>query len=371
MDLFFYFSITPVFVNTTSNSTGATGLDSLSNTLAYETATRLLVTILAPLLLVLGSTGNILVIIVLRKGALPGVASTLSFTWLAVVDMVVLWASLPDLVLTMHGVSYRDASAVACCATHYAIYSSVSISAWSIVFITVQRVICVVFPFHYKRVATKRSTIAGLLTITILLLATNAHMFWSLGLVFTPTDAAPSTDQHRKLKCGIVPEYEYFFNKIYSWMDLTLASLAPGLIMVIGNILIIQKVVMNRRKRRSLHVSVQHDNNVNGLSAVLIAITCIFIVCTLPVTVFGVGNFGINVERQWALYQLILAIVNLFQYISNSTNIAMYVLTSSIFRRKLLEVVCCRRGKPSKPSKPKTSSSSSGVIAMVTEITHM
>ena len=83
---------------------------------------KVIISIAAPILFLVGMIGNILIIVVIRRGALPSIATTLSFTYLAVVDMIVLVFALVELWLFYYDIYITDFNHTWCAIHAWLIY---------------------------------------------------------------------------------------------------------------------------------------------------------------------------------------------------------------------------------------------------------
>ena len=123
---------------------------------------KVIISIAAPILFLVGVIGNILIIVVIRRGALPSIATTLSFTYLAVVDMIVLVFAPVELWLFYYEIYITYFNHTWCVIHAWLIYVGMSLSSWALAFITIQRAISIYFPLKNVSIATKSNTLIGL-----------------------------------------------------------------------------------------------------------------------------------------------------------------------------------------------------------------
>ena len=362
------------------------------------TIVKILISIAAPILFFVGMIGNILIIVVIRRGALPSIATTLSFTYLAVVDMIVLVFGLMELWLSHYKIDIRILNHTFCAIHTWFIYVGVSLSSWALVFITIQRTISIYFPLKNVTIATKSNTVIGLSVMTILICGLNMHMLWTLGLTTGPPDtiltdnysnsstAATSlttgTRSYGKITtvaitslvapyCFVLPEHYAFFVGVWTWVDFVVACLVPTVILAIGNLLIICRLTTATRKRQEMSQNQDDNDKKHNIPIMLISITILFFVCTIPITVILIGNtewFDLKNPSEAAIQHLVILVANLMQYANNAANFILYCLTSNEFRKKMYELIC-RRKRKQKNVIMKVSATGSAVATDVTNVT--
>ena len=300
--------------------------------------TYILASALSPTLLTIGIVGNILIIIVLQRGVLPGIASTLSFTWLAAADLLTLVNGLTDLWLYATNSSITIKSVIWCKLQSWLLYSAITLSSWCIVFITIQRIMAVTSPLRNKIFATKRNTLIGLISMTVIIFAMNSHMLFAFGHVTLPGD----TDG--PVFCDIITPYHQFFI-VWTWVDLFLASVVPFVIVIVGNCVIIVCLLRARRERQHMARG-RKEGKGSSVAGMLLGVSVMFIICTLPVVVLQIGSrfwFNLRDEGDYARWQMATFIANVIQYVNNTASCLLYTCTSKDFRKKVFELFTRRK----------------------------
>ena len=369
------------------------------------TIVKIIISIAAPILFLVGMIGNILIIVVIRRGALPSIATTLSFTYLAVVDMIVLVFGLLDLWLIYYGIFLKDFNHTWCAIHTWLIYVGVSLSSWALVFITIQRTISIYLPLKNVSIATKSNTLIGLSVMTVLICGLNLHMLWTSCFTTGPptlnagqgsavltgnysisstaaaslttgtqSDVTNSTVDITSLvapNCLVLPEHYTFFYGVWTWVDFVVACLVPTVILAIGNLLIICRLTTATRKRKEMSQNQDDNDKKHNIPIMLISITILFFVCTIPITVLLIGNtewFDLDNPKEAATHHLVNLVANLMQYANNAANFILYCLTSNEFRKKMYELIC-RRKRKQKNVIMKVSATGSAVATEVTNVT--
>ena len=359
---------------------------------------KMLVLVLVPTFLAIGMTGNILIILVIRRGVFSSVATSLSFGYLAIVDMIVLAFGLVGLV-KFDARFMTDMDDTYCKLHSWILYSSVSFSSWALVFITSQRIISIYFPLQTRLIVTKSKTLIGLITMTIVIAGLNSCQLFFSGLtsgynggndpigtretLFNTTTMHTVTNisvtanqvptnisqvmQTAKLSCSALPQYAMIDQDIWPWVDLFVTSVIPAFFLIIGNVLISYRLLLFRRERKIIAKD-RTERKTNTVSILLVATTSLFLVCTLPIVLFlaGLGDMIDTSDYHGiAIYDLISTAFNLLQYLNSTSNFALYCLTSKVFRTKLLDLLCsCRKRQR------KTHETASTIFSLTTSNIH-
>ena len=338
---------------------------------------KMLVSVLMPIFLTIGMIGNILIILVIRRGVFSSIATSLSFGYLAIVDMIVLAFGLVGLVKFDGARLVTDMDDTYCKVHTWILYSSVSFSSWALVFITIQRIISIYFPFQNRLIVTKSKTLIGLIAMTFVLASLNSCQLFIMGLTSDYNGGNDSIDtgealfntttkhtvpnisvtakqvptnisqvmQTAKLSCSGLPQYAMISQDIWPWVDLFVTSVIPALILIIGNMLISYRLVLSRRMRRNMAQDCA-ERKTNTISIMLVATASLFLVCTLPIVLLLAGLKNVidtSDKHGMAIYNLISTAFNLLQYLNSTINFILYCLTSKMFRMKLLDILCNRR----------------------------
>lgn len=110
---------------------------------------KYLLVYIPPVLIILGTFGNVVSFIVLRRRAMSKVSSYLYLASLAIADSLVLYIGLLRLWLDeLTGVNFQDNSEWLCKLTMFLGYLASDLSVWLIIAVTVERYIVVCFPLR-------------------------------------------------------------------------------------------------------------------------------------------------------------------------------------------------------------------------------
>ncbi|CAH1786281.1 unnamed protein product [Owenia fusiformis] len=313
------------------------------------------------IILIIGTLGNVFTIVVLSRKNMRKKTTAMFLTYLACVDTLALWVGLFPNWLAKSSVSLDIVSDVGCKLLAFLAYTPVQLSAWILVMVSNERVIAVYLPTKVNQICAKRMAVCTLAVITFFICAINLHMFWVNGVV----DVRTSKCGVSKSECGVLKEYLYVWEVHLRWLDATIASILPFIIMLIANCMIIGKIV--------LHHTNQSKNKAKVTSMTIMLLVCnfAFIILTLPIVLLEIfksqwyqhfkDEKHDNFFKEREDLELHSTVCQMFQYLNHAINFIMYCFAGPAFRRELLcmmkenrylrKIACCenvnRVGEPS------------------------
>ena len=292
--------------------------------------------IVSPILIVCGTIGNVLSMIVLsRKNMRQSVSSTY-LLGLSAADLMVLYVGLLRQWLRYLGFDIRLATNWLCKLHWWLLYVTLDFSVWLLIMVTIERVISTFKPFSTRILCTRKRAKVAITAVGITVLVCNSHVLY--GMERTITSVENGTFSYN---CGPSPEYAKFFVMVWNYIDLCKFSLIPFLILTLSNIGIIYKVISNNRKMKGqIAPSTVTDvhKKTSAMSRLLVILNVVFIVCTAPVCVYLIGEpywIPKGVPRNIQLQDPWWAVVNILMYINNTVNFILYCLSGSKFRQEL------------------------------------
>lgn len=303
--------------------------------------------ICSPIMIILGTIGNIFCIVILLRKNLRRHTTVVYLVALSLNDLIVLYTGLMrQWIKITFDVDVRLLSEFSCKFHMWMVYVSLDTSAWILVIVTLERVALVWFPHSSKSRCKKQMAgiILGVLLGTVMLV--NAHLMYGIGDV-TMTESNRTTSEQCYYEND---EYKQFYVDIWPWIDLAKFNAVPFAIILIGSICIITNVIKRRRK---LNVSVapqgiqQKDKQVNSMTITLIVLNTAFLISTTPISIYLAfyNKWSKNASNHdVARLVLLWAVVNLLMYSNNTVNFLLYCVSGSNFRR---EIRCLfKRNKP-------------------------
>lgn len=291
-----------------------------------------------PILIVFGTFGNVLTVVVFSKPKFNKSASTTFLLALAVADLAVLYIGLMrQWIKFAFDVDVRHLTGITCKVHWWLMFVSTDCSVWTLTAITTDRLISTLCPLKSKFMCSKKTAKIAVAFIIICAFFTDSHLLFGFDRLEIKNGNTTVI-----IPCGPVNDkYEFFFDNYWPWIDLCKFSLIPFVVLATGNAFIISRVVSSRRRVKravapaetnSASPSTQKNNS---LSTLLLTLNTVFIICTLPICVYFGGQpywIPLDIPRQIQQKDPWWAFVNILLYLNNSVNFVLYCLTGSRFR---------------------------------------
>lgn len=295
--------------------------------------------IFSPILIVFGTLGNILSILVLSKARFNKWSSTVYLLGLAVADICMLYVGLlRQWVRYAFDTDVRHTSALMCKVHWWLMYVTADCAVWILTTITIERLVSTLYPYRSKVLCTKNVAKVVLVLVVVSALVINSHLLYGFGRL-----EIKDGNSTMVIPCApLTDEYDRFFGKIWTWIDLCKFSLIPFAILSSGNVCIIYRLIKSGQKVKSDVVAVsQGKKKTSNMSVLLVSLNCMFIVCTLPVCIYFIGEpywIPTDIPRKVQLEDPWWAVVNLLMYLNNSVNFILYCVSGSRFRQSVKEL---------------------------------
>ena len=347
-----------------------------------------LMTYIPPILLVLGTFGNVLSFIILTRRPMRRVSTYLYLAVLSVMDTLVLQVGLLRIWIgILTGVDAKDLATWVCKSVTVLLYTVSDYSVWLILAVTVERYIAVCHPLKAHSLCDTSKAAKVIFSIGIVILAINFHFFFTVDIK-TVKDKTRSHNLESnssagvgRMSCeatdGFEPLLEY-----WQWVDAFIYSFLPFVVLVVLNSCIIHQVMKAKATRGQLAAGSLHGNNPrpvvankgplpsnsssSGTSAqegstkmtlMLLTISFAFLITTLP------GNVVLILTTYWnsrvnemspeekselmAKGQLLRTITQLLMFTNHSMNFYLYCAAGQKFRQQLCKLIRKRQSKRS------------------------
>ncbi len=308
----------------------------------------------SPLIIIGGTVGNGLSVAVMSRKSLRNSITSLYLTVLAFADTLVLYTGLlRHWIKASNDIDVRNFGEAGCRFHTFLVYWSTDFANWLIVIVTVERFISVHFPTKARRICTKVFAAVSIVTMAMVLLGINLHLFWTTTLSsWVKLDM--NTGLHRITSCG-TPIFDsgmnHFKLNIWPWIDFSFFSLIPFVIILTCNASIIFQLVITRRNRRNnLHASTPSNLRINSMTAILLTIAVVFFILTAPISIYlimQVAWIPLSVSAHTkAKANMWWAIVNMLSYTNNAINFLLYCLSGTRFRKEVKLMFCKTKVHP-------------------------
>jgi growth hormone secretagogue receptor len=307
-------NITNLSSTLTSITTEKTGL---------EKASEYIYAIVFPIIFLLGLIGNLLSSILFSITKLNLTSCGIYFLLLAIFDSLALIGGLHHC-LTI-GYDVHVPNAAYCRARNFFLYMSMDMASWMVVAISVDRYLKVKFPIKARIYATRKLAIIISSIIIVIFIIKNFHLLTIFIGDFTD-NAADNCDPNPDY-----PNYAFFFNNIWPWIDLTTYALLPFIIVALCNALIIHDQYKRRVKLRKRNLDL-------SLIKLLLVSSISLIVCNLPITILAVIypyiSLSYDTNEHYDGVAFAFDLLRLPPYASLALNFYLYYYTSTLFRKQ-------------------------------------
>lgn len=310
-----------------------------------------------PILVVIGTIGNLFSLIILARYR----SKVKTYTYLAVLaamDILVLYVGLLRIWLSIFFIDIPSISSLLCKSISFLGYVSSDLSVWLIVAVTMERFVAVYFPLRASRIFTTSRVRLIILGIALVICAANLHVLWTLDLRHTRQNNSNVT------LCKPLPAFQSLMVTIWPWVDAAMYSFIPFVVITVFNILLIKRISEARNMRKHLqqytvrrksstcsgNTNAKSFENSKRLTRMLIAVSFTFLVTTLPVNVFHIVSpvlgpddktmeLGEYIES-FALFSLLRTIAEMLMYLNHSINFFLYCVTGKQFRYQFMQLIC-------------------------------
>ena len=313
----------------------------ISYSLASEIAEKIR-EIYPPVLIAFGVPGNILSVIILLK--LRRVQRSTYLVCLSVADLTVLCVSvLPDWIGQIANLQFRDIYPVVCRLQNFGFYSSLQISSWALVLVTLERVTSVLYP-HRVRILFSNSRIFLSIGITVAFIVTlNTHFLVGL-------QCNNASDNVTFSDCFEKEYFNTFYYIVWPWIDTVVTILLPCSCLIVGNILIILRLqkpgayVVNSVSQTLATEARRAKTSI--ITRRVITLNVIYITCMTPACVLAIvspyclSDYSQNTNNR-GLSELLTAVVTMMMFLNNAVNFLLYIFQGSRFRKELFHVISC------------------------------
>ena len=273
----------------------------------------------------IGYIANILVIIVILSGPLRHSVFMSLLVVLAITDIFALLAS--NLIHPgVFGKVFGHAH-IACRILSFLVLSVETMSSWIIVLISTERYIAIFYPLKVRFYITLKRISFVIFCLTLVICASNVYyLLTSYIMTFNVTPVCVLDGQNLE------------YNLIFSILTGLFYSIIPFCIITTLNFSILKKL----KSERTFPLSGMSINRVNSLIPMMFAISVLFVVTTIPISVLTIISCVFRVtDHDWDdwVFLLTVGLVNL----NHCLNFFLYCITGSVFRGALLALFRCRK----------------------------
>lgn len=291
---------------------------------------------ISPIIFIVGMTGNMIIVVGLKKMNFQRRPPYIFLFVLAIFDMVVLCVGLSQYwVLYTFDYNLRLVGEAGCRISLFVIYWSMQCSSWILVCVVFERFLKIKFPLKYMRFVTIPRCVRVIVIVMVILGGIDMHLLITNGIKFDKNET----------KCtSLNADYLYYDEYVFIWVDMTFVSILPFLLMISMNAVMVNVLRQSREFRRHSVPNTMTMNRMNRfdkrLTTMLLVTSIYFLFTTLLISIYYIvdtykkskGNYTAAVkEISWT-------ILYLFQFTNYAMNFILYTLSNKRFKKKLLEV---------------------------------
>ena len=297
----------------------------------------------SPPLLVVGTFGNVMTIAIHKRSIMTSPLSSF-FIVLAVADLGLLYSNcFTRWISFVLNFNVFIQNSVLCKITFFILYVSGCLSAWTLVAVTAQRAVCVLWPHRADVLCTVGKSQVIVVSMTLFISVIHTHLLYGYDV-----ESSGSL-----IFCGPIKDYIPFFFEIWSLVDMLIFSLLPWLCLAVCNSLLVWKLRVSLREAEVSLGSGQaarisdRKKKATSITVTLIAVSAAFLILTFPMSFIQILNFvfwasgSIDALNSSRAFYYTWGISLLLWYLNSCINFYLYCLTGSKFRKEAKQMLCC------------------------------
>ena len=247
-----------------------------------------------PIIIILGTFGNVMTIVIMRRTSTGDSVTNILFTALAVTDLISLHATaFISWIQYTFNWTFQTISSVSCKLHVWISTGSGTVGAWILVLLTFHRAMAVVWPHRVNVICNRKKIYVAIGVITVLLGALYSHYIYGFDLVLRNSNTRPS--------CYYASaEYFHFVDSVFTYIELLLFCVVPFSCLALSNSALVWKLTVSVREARqrltpgNTEQFETRNKAANSVTLTVIIVSLIFIILTLP--------NGLYLTVFWALF---------------------------------------------------------------------
>ena len=303
--------------------------------------------VMSPILLVIGTVGNILSICVLLRKHMRKYSVSVYLVGVACADLGVLYIGLlREWLMHLIEIDLRKTNSFTCRLQMWLQFLAYTSTAWILAAFSIDRYLAIAWPLFAKRRCTTKLKRAVVFSIPVFIMIWGSHYFLMEKQTTYKWSNVTNASEVYIVRCEPIDgPYFNFYYKIWGPMTLALISLLPGILILISNVSIL-KVMWSRH--RSIAPASTNTTIANGgkgkksINKMLIATAVFYLFFTAPVCLYLLLEsylFPVNTPKNVVNRKLFWAIASLFVYSNSAFNCVIYCFSGSLFRYNLKEMI--------------------------------
>lgn len=294
---------------------------------------------------VLGIFGNTMTL-VLQPRIFRGSSSAMSvfISSLAVSDSAMLVVMGISMYLFSYDIAIMSLHGALCKMFYWLVYVIAPTSSWILVAMTLQRATSILWPHRVNSAWTAMKAKTTVLVIVMTLMILYSHVLYGRQV--------QSLLSGQQICVFVSEDYREFSNRVWSWVDIVLASFVPFVLLFTANVVLIKRVRQSMREARQIltvgstdQLKVRQKKS-SSMTLTLVCVPVCFLLLTSPICVFFVvqhtASHAIVSDVNEAADNYFAEAIGTVLWLANSAiNFYIYILTGSRYRAALAILCGC------------------------------
>ena len=289
-------------------------------------------------IIVMGTLGNILCVIVCRRKRLKEHAFSICLIVLAVADTFTLHIGFwQHWVKITFAYELTRRSSTLCKLVVFLSWCFGDLSSWVLCLITIQRFISVWLPNKAKPLRSHKGSAIGCATVAVLSIVKDFHF------LTVEYKTAPDYQGNYSALSGCEPKNPHYTNFLLNeWgiIDLTMAAILPFTILAVCNSLIIAKLWRAAAVRKST-AETSRQRKITNINLMLIINSMAFLILVMPWYLIVVIQTYTNGGSPMTGIDVAYSVTFFLWYVNPAINFYMYCVGGPLFRRELKALFRC------------------------------
>ena len=259
---------------------------------------------------------------------------------MAVSDTLCLWTLLPkNTYNNIFDLDYRNISYIHCKFTDWLSLASGSVSTWTVVNVTIERVLLTLYPIKAKmRLTPKVSVVVSMTTVVV-------SQFLTVPVIFSRTYSGSAFENSTNVSICTFSSKEFsrFYVKEWHFIAMLWYNALPVAIIITGNAVI--GTVLLKRKKQVHPTSTRNQQYIareKMALKMLFAISFLHVIFTSPFGIYLITRAYTTqnlTPKEMAVDQLKTFVLHMLLFCNYTFNFALYFARGSLFREEFKEIV--------------------------------
>ena len=291
--------------------------------------------VVLPTSICLGMFGNLITIVIMSQQRFAHYASRYFLTALSLADLSVIITQpfKTTLFIKLTGVDILSLSTIGCKVYYWLYRTGKFISSWLVVFLAMERLAAVRYPFSVKRLFSNRNSFIAIMVLLIVISSFNGGFSYYSDI---DTNGRCSQDVYDRNDTETVTIFQHMLNGCA-----VIYFVAPLIILSITIPIIIISLIQTERKHAK--ITNRNKNIVGRPTAMLLTVIFAYITLVTPIGVVHVlvnNTDVIGTKSSWFItFSQIAQILEIMNY---AINFPLYAGSSQHFRRGVVHLFCVK-----------------------------